>query len=144
MRKYILIIVLIFMKISMSYAQVSVGKDSVKRNYFDSLNELYASGKISDTAYLHKIDSLSDHLVNQGILYSVSDMLQNLKLYNEIVWSKEAYRPFRKNYYLILLNNAHISNLRGASIRSEEHTSELQSRPHLVCRLLLEKKKKKK
>src|SRR5687768_17931384 len=27
--------------------------------------------------------------------------------------------------------------------RSEEHTSELQSRLHLVCRLLLEKKKKK-
>src|SRR5256884_1967665 len=30
-----------------------------------------------------------------------------------------------------------------AKIRSEEHTSELQSRLHLVCRLLLEKKKKK-
>src|SRR3712207_7539692 len=29
-----------------------------------------------------------------------------------------------------------------ASIRSEEHTSELQSRQYLVCRLLLEKKKK--
>src|SRR3989442_7237455 len=28
-----------------------------------------------------------------------------------------------------------------AIVRSEEHTSELQSRPHLVCRLLLEKKK---
>src|SRR2546422_4864018 len=28
-----------------------------------------------------------------------------------------------------------------ATIRSEEHTSELQSRLHLVCRLLLEKKK---
>src|SRR5690554_7532128 len=27
------------------------------------------------------------------------------------------------------------------TFRSEEHTSELQSRPHLVCRLLLEKKK---
>src|SRR3989442_10006887 len=27
------------------------------------------------------------------------------------------------------------------AMRSEEHTSELQSRPHLVCRLLLEKKK---
>src|SRR2546422_2073526 len=27
-------------------------------------------------------------------------------------------------------------------VRSEEHTSELQSRLHLVCRLLLEKKKK--
>src|SRR3989442_4463702 len=31
-----------------------------------------------------------------------------------------------------------LSGLRGA--RSEEHTSELQSRPHLVCRPLLEKK----
>src|SRR5687768_18325514 len=31
-----------------------------------------------------------------------------------------------------------------ARARSEEHTSELQSRLHLVCRLLLEKKKKKK
>src|SRR2546422_2560726 len=29
------------------------------------------------------------------------------------------------------------------TVRSEEHTSELQSRLHLVCRLLLEKKKKK-
>src|SRR3712207_7059557 len=29
----------------------------------------------------------------------------------------------------------------GASTRSEEHTSELQSRQYLVCRLLLEKKK---
>src|SRR5207253_11119740 len=31
----------------------------------------------------------------------------------------------------------------GVVSRSEEHTSELQSRGHLVCRLLLEKKKKK-
>src|SRR5207253_10834960 len=30
--------------------------------------------------------------------------------------------------------------VRGAVLRSEEHTSELQSRGHLVCRLLLEKK----
>src|SRR2546422_5943617 len=30
----------------------------------------------------------------------------------------------------------------GVPVRSEEHTSELQSRLHLVCRLLLEKKKK--
>src|SRR5215469_18107904 len=33
---------------------------------------------------------------------------------------------------------------RPAPVRSEEHTSELQSRRDLVCRLLLEKKKKKK
>ena len=33
---------------------------------------------------------------------------------------------------------------KGKALRSEEHTSELQSRENLVCRLLLEKKKKKK
>src|SRR3989442_9373648 len=34
-----------------------------------------------------------------------------------------------------------VEAFREGSERSEEHTSELQSRPHLVCRLLLEKKK---
>src|SRR2546422_3401238 len=34
-----------------------------------------------------------------------------------------------------------VMNGSGSQIRSEEHTSELQSRLHLVCRLLLEKKK---
>src|SRR3989442_11763413 len=34
-----------------------------------------------------------------------------------------------------------VLNMRQLDTRSEEHTSELQSRPHLVCRLLLEKKK---
>src|SRR3712207_7513818 len=34
------------------------------------------------------------------------------------------------------------SGIKGVGIRSEEHTSELQSRQYLVCRLLLEKKHK--
>src|SRR3712207_5168779 len=34
-----------------------------------------------------------------------------------------------------------ISSYQGGHVRSEEHTSELQSRQYLVCRLLLEKKK---
>src|SRR3989442_3318950 len=34
-----------------------------------------------------------------------------------------------------------LGSLFAATARSEEHTSELQSRPHLVCRLLLGKKK---
>src|SRR5690554_6964868 len=37
-----------------------------------------------------------------------------------------------------------ISRCQALALRSEEHTSELQSRPHLVCRLLLEKKKENK
>src|SRR2546422_8470483 len=43
------------------------------------------------------------------------------------------------------VEHSHASPLHGRARnrRSEEHTSELQSRLHLVCRLLLEKKKKK-
>src|SRR5690554_7391016 len=39
-------------------------------------------------------------------------------------------------------HNAELDDTSLAKARSEEHTSELQSRPHLVCRLLLEKKNK--
>src|SRR5437870_6139599 len=41
---------------------------------------------------------------------------------------------------LLFLNNGN-RTFTEAAARSEEHTSELQSRGHLVCRLLLEKKK---
>src|SRR5690625_6205112 len=37
-------------------------------------------------------------------------------------------------------HNLAYDNIIPGSVRSEEHTSELQSRGHLVCRLLLEKK----
>src|SRR5690554_2900214 len=50
-------------------------------------------------------------------------------------------QKFNQNKLLFILSGKSF----GESLRrrSEEHTSELQSRPHLVCRLLLEKKKKK-
>src|SRR5688572_31712855 len=45
---------------------------------------------------------------------------------------------------LLLLRQGQAGDLRPIVPRSEEHTSELQSQSNLVCRLLLEKKKKKK
>src|SRR5438876_7924746 len=50
-------------------------------------------------------------------------------------------RDLRQRFELELSEVAFESS---SSNRSEEHTSELQSPVHLVCRLLLEKKKKKK
>src|SRR5258708_21987210 len=44
-------------------------------------------------------------------------------------------------YFATHLHADHVGDF--AQVRSEEHTSELQSPDHLVCRLLLEKKKKK-
>src|SRR3712207_7563936 len=42
----------------------------------------------------------------------------------------------------LLLTVGNAGRIEPITIRSEEHTSELQSRQYLVCRLLLEKKKK--
>src|SRR5437016_7668601 len=55
------------------------------------------------------------------------------------------WRPagrFETGEQLFALDRAGIEGV-GAPARSEEHTSELQSLTNLVCRLLLEKKKKK-
>src|SRR2546422_7251585 len=52
--------------------------------------------------------------------------------------------PFARNGHLSARRRRDRRRPHAASGRSEEHTSELQSRLHLVCRLLLEKKKKQK
>src|SRR5207253_11467102 len=44
--------------------------------------------------------------------------------------------------YPLMFRSAELVLINKVDLRSEEHTSELQSRGHLVCRLLLEKKKK--
>src|SRR2546422_7490161 len=58
-----------------------------------------------------------------------------------------AYYVFARRYARLLANDGislEVVSTAGSveNFRSEEHTSELQSRLHLVCRLLLEKKKK--
>src|SRR3989449_5826827 len=55
-------------------------------------------------------------------------------------WER-AYGRVQKQARLPGFRKGHVP--RSLVKRSEEHTSELQSRLHLVCRLLLEKKKKK-
>src|SRR3989442_11010980 len=57
----------------------------------------------------------------------------------------DALRPLRLRLLgpAATLQQLHLGRGGAGAARSEEHTSELQSRPHLVCRLLLEKKKKK-
>src|SRR2546429_802246 len=54
------------------------------------------------------------------------------------LWTGRRCPPFARR---ILLNRCRPPSAGLTSSRSEEHTSELQSRLHLVCRLLLEKKK---
>src|SRR2546422_8333098 len=60
--------------------------------------------------------------------------------YDESARSGAGSRTRRQN--MTVRSSTESAPRRIAGFRSEEHTSELQSRLHLVCRLLLEKKKK--
>src|SRR5438552_12980550 len=53
------------------------------------------------------------------------------------------FRSGKRDGYGAAISHGGIRGGFGAQRRSEEHTSELQSPDHLVCRLLLEKKKRK-
>src|SRR5689334_24141592 len=57
----------------------------------------------------------------------------------EVVWTATLYDVDARSYFVLAFDRMALRVYR----RSEEHTSELQSQFHLVCRLLLEKKKKK-
>src|SRR3989442_7582810 len=61
-------------------------------------------------------------------LEELTDMYRRLPVQEFLIWPTDLDEHFSAEETLME--------------RSEEHTSELQSRPHLVCRLLLEKKKK--
>src|SRR5690554_7599807 len=87
-----------------------------------------------------------------GLFAGAAHAAGELKIYN---WSdyiaEDTIANFEKETGIKVTYDVYDSNevldaklLTGRSgfdiVRSEEHTSELQSRPHLVCRLLLEKK----
>src|SRR5207253_9826949 len=58
--------------------------------------------------------------------------------------SRHTESPTPAEDRLLRAQKPHTAHSVRCAARTEEHTSELQSRGHLVCRLLLEKKKKKK
>src|SRR5690606_13151534 len=81
-------------------------------------------------------DSIIEKAVNRlpDKIFSISGptIIEKLKSRREVLKTKALdYYKFISSYV----------NIPGSNMRSEEHTSELQSRENLVCRLLLEKKK---
>src|SRR5258708_15205271 len=76
---------------------------------------------------------------SQNILHETITGNRIVKAFSMEAWElarfrKAAHRLFRANLRSVAATERRL--------RSEEHTSELQSPDHLVCRLLLEKKKK--
>src|SRR5438445_1086653 len=79
-----------------------------------------------------------------GAVYeAVDERLDTIVALKETLFSDEKLRKQFEREARLLARLHHPALPRVSDHRSEEHTSELQSRQYLVCRLLLEKKKKK-
>src|SRR3989449_8537854 len=78
-----------------------------------------------------------------GNAAEADDLVQETMLKAYRAWEQYQKGTNAKGWLLTILRHAFINEYRRRTRhpRSEEHTSELQSRLHLVCRLLLEKKK---
>src|SRR3712207_7887832 len=97
------------------------------------------------------MECLDGHLTQTGILDGVENSQHlvaalevgfsylRLKQGPRLALSGSRYSVGRQRR---IVNNILLQRLGSLTGRSEEHTSELQSRQYLVCRLLLEKKKK--
>src|SRR2546429_7151574 len=81
---------------------------------------------------------------SSGLNFSPLDGVFHYALTASEIAQRGYYGPSDWTYSTALSGNASYtakSEARPFNMRSEEHTSELQSRLHLVCRLLLDKKK---
>src|SRR5690554_7337932 len=81
---------------------------------------------------------------NKSCLFVLRDIIleQDEQITESIKWNSPCFSYKNRMFCFFMIDKK--TNQPYLLMRSEEHTSELQSRPHLVCRLLLEKKKKKK
>src|SRR5438552_6207559 len=92
---------------------------------FSTRSQSRGPGAVKATAALYRSQSPHSSLPSWRVAYGSR--------------SGEMREPFRLEM-ISPVNSGEPSSVAGSS-RSEEHTSELQSPDHLVCRLLLEKKK---
>src|SRR5690625_7047894 len=106
----------------------------------DDLNALIFSG-FRQALGEETVDRIQRQLEN----YDYYEGKQHRNEYGALVKASELPRPPGVDYdptrYATNYFKAIVDRKARWQMRSEEHTSELQSRGHLVCRLLLEKKK---
>src|SRR5260221_5123551 len=79
----------------------------------------------------------------RSTLFPYTTLFRSPQVLERLNWSRCRAQSIRERDCLVLRRRSILvtNRLNGVSIRSEEHTSELQSHSDLVCRLLLEKKK---
>src|SRR5690606_40952885 len=102
----------------------------------DGIRDFHVTG-VQTCALPISISLFADHPVNKRRLAAGKPPATNVWLWG--IGKAPKLAPFTEAYGPRGAMITAVDLLRGLASRSEEHTSELQSRENLVCRLLLEK-----
>ena len=96
-----------------------------KNDGFEKVTNLYLAGKLIDTIYMKKMDSVANDMLDKGIFFDAGELAQKFKIYEKIAWENYDDPFFRKNYFIVLLNNVYLAgNFGGAMYYSEKLSKE--------------------
>src|SRR5258708_18542983 len=99
------------------------------------------SGKLTNKRFIWKDGTVP---TSMNLTETFSSLVRSTKSRTSLSFTPRMITTFNLTVFILGFCRAALKDFRTAScplLRSEEHTSELQSPDHLVCRLLLEKKK---
>src|ERR1035437_10583767 len=114
--------------------------------YFSKHN-IFSKIKDSDSYYIVNLLTGNADILDQAKSNEIiSGDFTDLDEYKEkgYITDEQSEKKLYTEKYLNFIDTRDTDEIQIFFVRSEEHTSELQSRQYLVCRLLLEKKKKQK
>src|SRR5690625_5769821 len=113
--------------------------ESLSERLGQSLKNLAGQGQLTEDNIRETLREVRKALLEADVaLPVVRDFIEQVK---ELALGQEVLQSLDPGQAFVKIVNDQLIRVMGEENRSEEHTSELQSRGHLVCRLLLEKKK---
>ncbi|WP_257658854.1 sensor histidine kinase [Parapedobacter lycopersici] len=105
--------------------QIAAGQSVTQaQEEFEQLDQAYYADRISADKYLDSVNRLTDQHLSEGIHFKTQELADVLSLFKEIAWSEKAYGHYRKNYYVIFLNNASMFEETGAAMYYAEKVNQ--------------------
>lgn len=111
------------------YAQTGFQPAKKKNDGFQKVTTMYLAGKLNDTVYMKKMDSVAYEMLDREIYFDAGELARKFKIYEKIAWGKYDDPILKNNYYTALFNNMYLSGKLGAAMYYAEKMSKEIQKP---------------